>query len=197
MVADADQTVLTFRSDDGVNYSSDRDVIASLSKLENGWRLKDKYDLVEEFDTNGKLTLVNTRDGRSHRYSYGESVMTITDDYGRYLEVTMNEAGNPANIRLPDGSVLTYLYSTTQLLETVIYADDTTERFHYNPQGLLTGVTDQRDTRYSTFAYDSDGKAISSEHAGDVDLYSFSYSCLLYTSPSPRDRQKSRMPSSA
>ena len=26
------------------------------------------------------------------------------------------------------------------------------------------------------------------------DLY---YSCLLYTSPSPRDRQKSRMPSSA
>ena len=23
------------------------------------------------------------------------------------------------------------------------------------------------------------------------------YSCLLYTSPSPRDRQKSRMPSSA
>ena len=25
----------------------------------------------------------------------------------------------------------------------------------------------------------------------------FSYSCLLYTSPSPRDRQKSRMPSSA
>ena len=25
----------------------------------------------------------------------------------------------------------------------------------------------------------------------------FSYTCLLYTSPSPRDRQKSRMPSSA
>ena len=26
---------------------------------------------------------------------------------------------------------------------------------------------------------------------------SFNYGCLLYTSPSPRDRQKSRMPSSA
>ena len=25
----------------------------------------------------------------------------------------------------------------------------------------------------------------------------FAYNCLLYTSPSPRDRQKSRMPSSA
>ena len=29
-------------------------------------------------------------------------------------------------------------------------------------------------------------------HTGDRDKY-----CLLYTSPSPRDRQKSRMPSSA
>ena len=32
----------------------------------------------------------------------------------------------------------------------------------------------------------------------DMDLHEvFSNSCLLYTSPSPRDRQKSRMPSSA
>ena len=29
-----------------------------------------------------------------------------------------------------------------------------------------------------------------------LDLWDY-YSCLLYTSPSPRDRQKSRMPSSA
>ena len=28
-------------------------------------------------------------------------------------------------------------------------------------------------------------------------LLASAYSCLLYTSPSPRDRQKSRMPSSA
>ena len=29
------------------------------------------------------------------------------------------------------------------------------------------------------------------------DLLGYSHTCLLYTSPSPRDRQKSRMPSSA
>ena len=28
-------------------------------------------------------------------------------------------------------------------------------------------------------------------------IYGFSYTCLLYTSPSPRDRTRSRMPSSA
>ena len=32
---------------------------------------------------------------------------------------------------------------------------------------------------------------------GDYGLHAAFKSCLLYTSPSPRDRQKSRMPSSA
>ena len=37
-----------------------------------------------------------------------------------------------------------------------------------------------------------------SEHSEpDEDRFVFAYTCLLYTSPSPRDRQKSRMPSSA
>ena len=31
----------------------------------------------------------------------------------------------------------------------------------------------------------------------DVQVFSSNYSCLLYTSPSPRDRTRSRMPSSA
>ena len=34
-------------------------------------------------------------------------------------------------------------------------------------------------------------------HLSRLDLKHFSHTCLLYTSPSPRDRQKSRMPSSA
>ena len=29
------------------------------------------------------------------------------------------------------------------------------------------------------------------------EMHGYNYTCLLYTSPSPRDRQKSRMPSSA
>ena len=39
----------------------------------------------------------------------------------------------------------------------------------------------------------------SMRHISSQDLNKFLdlYSCLLYTSPSPRDRQKSRMPSSA
>ena len=44
----------------------------------------------------------------------------------------------------------------------------------------------------------SSAKAGCSVHLGDFDWDSANiHTCLLYTSPSPRDRQKSRMPSSA
>ena len=45
--------------------------------------------------------------------------------------------------------------------------------------------------------YDSSGGAPSSSYAHQQGTTAFVGSCLLYTSPSPRDRQKSRMPSSA
>ena len=35
------------------------------------------------------------------------------------------------------------------------------------------------------------------ESAGEKKVMEYTKTCLLYTSPSPRDRQKSRMPSSA
>ena len=42
-----------------------------------------------------------------------------------------------------------------------------------------------------------EGEANGSDAAQAVDASQQVYNCLLYTSPSPRDRQKSRMPSSA
>ena len=60
---------------------------------------------------------------------------------------------------------------------------------------FLKNVIKEIGNEYATIAVDG-------IEAGDVDSYidTGSYifnACLLYTSPSPRDRQKSRMPSSA
>ena len=45
--------------------------------------------------------------------------------------------------------------------------------------------------------YEKDGVQVRAFAVDHGDLIKPSYGCLLYTSPSPRDRQKSRMPSSA
>ena len=62
--------------------------------------------------------------------------------------------------------------------------------------GTLFDLSHTPDTE-STFtpvaACEEDGRAVIRHSCGHV----MAQACLLYTSPSPRDRQKSRMPSSA
>ena len=61
------------------------------------------------------------------------------------------------------------------------------EKFDFDPEKLRQKYREERDKRLRP-----DGNDQYKEVKGD-----FSYFCLLYTSPSPRDRTRSRMPSSA
>ena len=55
---------------------------------------------------------------------------------------------------------------------------------------------DERDAKMRALTVDGD---VGDEHAQchHTSTAAYTHTCLLYTSPSPRDRQKSRMPSSA
>ena len=55
------------------------------------------------------------------------------------------------------------------------------------------GFTDDTNITLSTVLTDAYPAASNPSGVGEI----YNRSCLLYTSPSPRDRQKSRMPSSA
>ena len=75
-------------------------------------------------------------------------------------------------------------------LETNGLYDDVTEIFCI----VIYDVTRQQTITYRP---DSIDRAIESLNNADVLIGHNIIFCLLYTSPSPRDRQKSRMPSSA
>ena len=69
------------------------------------------------------------------------------------------------------------------------------EKAGYKPGEQVQIALDVAATEfYKDGVYKIDGKGLDS--AGMVDFLA-DWVCLLYTSPSPRDRQKSRMPSSA
>ena len=59
------------------------------------------------------------------------------------------------------------------------------------------GLYATRDIKEGTKIIDYVGKLITKKQTQDSDKYDNSKPCLLYTSPSPRDRSLSRMPSSA
>ena len=50
---------------------------------------------------------------------------------------------------------------------------------------------------FELLCLNTDYKSMDIKESDTINSLGYQYGCLLYTSPSPRDRQKSRMPSSA
>ena len=68
----------------------------------------------------------------------------------------------------------------------------------WNAKNLFTGWKDPSLTEKGIKEAKNAGEKIKEKNISfDIHFTSELKSCLLYTSPSPRDRQKSRMPSSA
>lgn len=75
-----------------------------------------------------------------------------------------------------------HISGTERLIAVDVYDNAerllTTKRYHYddiNSRHLLTGVTNNKGVRFSTYAYDQSGRAILSEHAGGANRYTFAY----------------------
>jgi YD repeat-containing protein len=88
---------------------------------------------------------------------YAAQLYTVTDEAGRVTTLGYDAQNNLSSITWPDRSVRTFLYDNAAL------------------PWALTGISDEAGKRYSTFGYDSAGRAISTEHAGGVERYSVVY----------------------
>ncbi|MGJ7606263.1 RHS repeat-associated core domain-containing protein [Variovorax sp. LT1R20] len=78
----------------------------------------------------------------------------------------------------PDARVIAYAYDGSGRLSTVLYPDGKSRSFVYENASFphaLTGIFDEAGIRWGTFAYDSTGRAISTQLAGSVDSYQVSY----------------------
>ncbi|MDO3624548.1 hypothetical protein Q3O98_26140, partial [Ralstonia pseudosolanacearum] len=79
---------------------------------------------------------------------------------------------------IPSGAATGYSYNAAGMLSIVTRPDGTTRQYLYEDNRFataLTGVIDENGGRYATYAYDDQGRAISSTLAGGVDQYQFQY----------------------
>ncbi|CBL43863.1 Rhs family protein [gamma proteobacterium HdN1] len=149
----------------------------------------DRYDInmTEYGNTNrytSKLLWRQFTTGEKHYFSYASdgTLDSIADDFGNKLQYTYHPSSHHvASIAVTPGNrVYRYDYDANGNLTHVYFPDDTPanttddpfKRYHYEDARFthyLTGITDERGKRYATFAYNEDGKAISTEHAGGVD----------------------------
>jgi RHS repeat-associated protein len=180
-----DGKTLVFNGGGAGAWSSNATVVEKLTRLNPGdatnaaWRLDTGADTIELYDANGLPMSVTVRGGRSVWMAYsGGTLQSVTDDFGRSLSFGYDTQGRLANVSAPGGEIMRYGYGANGHLSVVTYADNTTRQYLYEKAGMpyaLTGLIDQNGQRFATWGYDSQGRAVSSEHAGGVERYTLSF----------------------
>ena len=169
-----------------------------------GWQLFTTAEEIETYDVAGKLISIALRTGSLITLTYSDAatpaavapaaglLISVTDPFGRQLNFTYDSLSRVKQMTDPAGNVFAYGYDTNENLVSVSYPDltagdplDNPKRTYlYNEQAhssntaqlhALTGIVDENNQRFATYNYDSQGRAISSEHAGGVDKTSVTY----------------------
>jgi RHS repeat-associated protein len=195
---------LAFTKTSGV-WQADADIASTLTEIDNGttiagWTLFDadarRY---ESYSFTGALLSISDGSHTLESLSYtaggelsssgaalpGGLIRTVTDAFGRSATLGYDDAQRLVSVTLPDAGQIAYSYNTSNYLTSVTYPDGRVRQYLYDESGLgtgapgtagrLTGIIDENNARYATFGYQSDGRAISTQHGSGAQLLTVSY----------------------
>ena len=138
-----------------------------------------------QFNALGKPVTLTQRNGWTYTLAYNANnqLVTVTNKFGRQLALTYNASNLLSGVTAPDGQQISYQYNSGLSLIYAGYGTNSapnTSSIQYlyeNPTfpKALTGMVDENGVRSATYAYDAQGRAISSELAGGADKYQVSY----------------------
>jgi YD repeat-containing protein len=154
--------------------------LGRLIKTADTWLYTAKNNDTYSFDATGRLTRWTNAAGAQQLLSYLNGTVTVTDYLGQSLSFTEDAQHQPLTLSTA-GLTIQYDYNTSQRLSKLTRTRDgqTEQRlFHYeiaNKPNLLTGITDERGVRYTTWTFDDQDRATSSEHAGGVEHTQITY----------------------
>ena len=186
------------------SWLGDADTRFAIEETAGGYELTTRKGDTETYDTLGRLVSETDPAGNLTSYTYDpvtDLVTTVTGPYGHTLSFAYNLDREVTTATLPDGSTIQYTYAYKYVynsaLATVTYPDASVRTYHYENSSYpwhLTGITDENGVRYATFAYQSDGRAIRTEHATTTNAspqekFTLAYSGLTTTVTDPRSYQ--------
>ncbi len=120
------------------------------------------------------LTVIDLSGRRLELYYDAESRLTkLVDPSGKTIAYSYDDLGNLSKVTYQDLSERGYRYGEAENIDAI--QDDNGNLIPPDLPYVLTGIVDEDGQRYATYRYRSDGKAISTEHAGGAQRYQFSY----------------------
>jgi len=180
----------------GGAFAGDPEISDRLIAVSNGWRYIDmSTSAIETYSNEGVLSSIAYASGMSLSFTYSDAatpvsiaptaglLIEIQDSFGRVLHFDYEQPGGVAAPRIariidPDGRTIQAGYDATGNLRQLTWPDGFARQFLYERSDLLwalTGIVDENGERHSTYTYDAEGRAQSTEYAGGVNRYSVSY----------------------
>lgn len=160
-------------------------------RTEGGFAVSSNTGEVYHFAASGDPVVTEWNGEQRYFYSTisinGESRLSqVRNRFGDTLDHEYDAEGRLTRLVDQDGLAVQYRYDTLGNLAEVIYPDATPDYLADNPRKTylyerpdlphhLTGVMDQNNDRYATFAYDDSGRAIRTEHADGAERVEVSY----------------------
>lgn len=130
---------------------------------------------VETYLAGGQLASITTRAGLVTTLAYdntGSYVTRVTGPFGHVMSFAYDANGHVSQMMAPDGTLYAYAYDVNNNLISVTYPDGTKKQYLYENTAFpnaLTGITDELGNRFATYAYDTQGRAITTQHAGGAE----------------------------
>jgi RHS repeat-associated protein len=172
-------------------YQSEVDPRGQLFRDGDGWTYRPSAgEDAEQYDTRGRLVSMGVGTARYVTLRYTDALVEVSDLQGRKLSLAYDSAGRIASVSVDTGIAVTYAYKEAAHsgreagLASATYADGSSHRYSYNDRGYiegnvalphaLTGIVDETGERFASFWYDSEGRAIRSEHANGIDAVALS-----------------------
>lgn len=122
------------------------------------------------------LSLVDRNNNQTTlTYDGNRKLTSVIDPAGRSVSVTTDMSGRILSISDTIGTIGTYTYDAGDRLRSVSYADNSGFRFNYDLNDRLTSVNDALGNVVESHAYDSQGRALTSERQDGVEHYSLNY----------------------
>lgn len=162
-----------------------------------GWTLVSADgDRLESYDAVGKLLSITDRNGRAQILTYSDIttpstvapriglLIRVTNTYGQQLNFTYDANWRVQKFIDPAGQETSFAYDANNNLVSITYPGGPVRTYYYGEAAYtggvslpnhLTGIADENGVRFAIYQYDTQGRAVSTEHANGVERYAFTY----------------------